>query len=32
MIWYRQIWFPATGWKYYDGPKDHKDHVHMSIV
>jgi peptidoglycan DL-endopeptidase CwlO len=32
VIWYRQIWFPATGWKYYDGPQDHKDHVHMSIV
>jgi hypothetical protein len=32
VIWYRQIWFPATGWKYYDGPQDHKDHVHMSVV
>jgi hypothetical protein len=32
VIWYRQIWFPATGWKTYSGPQDHKDHVHMSII
>lgn len=32
VIWYRQIWFPATGWKSYGGPQDHKDHVHMSII
>jgi hypothetical protein len=32
VIWYRQIWFPATGWKTYNGPQDHKDHVHMSII
>ena len=32
VIWYRKIWFPATGWKSYTGPKDHKDHVHMSML
>lgn len=32
VIWYRQIWFPATGWKSYSGPSPHIDHVHMSIV
>jgi hypothetical protein len=32
VIWYRQIWFPATGWKSYGGPQAHKDHVHMSII
>ena len=32
VIWYQKIWFPATGWKSYSGPKDHKDHVHMSML
>ncbi|MFC0526088.1 coiled-coil domain-containing protein [Phytohabitans kaempferiae] len=32
VIWYRQIWFPVTGWSTYTGPQDHKDHVHMSMV
>jgi peptidoglycan DL-endopeptidase CwlO len=32
VIWYRQIWFPATGWQAYTGPKSHTDHVHMSMV
>jgi len=32
VIWYRQIWFPATGWSSYNGPQDHKDHVHMSML
>lgn len=32
VIWYRQIWFPATGWKSYSGPSDHTDHVHMSML
>ncbi|GAA0793591.1 coiled-coil domain-containing protein [Spirilliplanes yamanashiensis] len=32
VIWYEKIWFPATGWKSYGGPKDHKDHVHMSML
>ncbi len=32
VIWYKQIWFPATGWKSYSGPSDHTDHVHMSLL
>jgi len=32
VIWYRQIWFPATGWKSYSGPSNHTDHVHVSVV
>ena len=32
VIWYRQIWFPATGWKSYSGASDHTDHVHMSML
>lgn len=32
VIWYRQIWFPATGWKSYSGPSNHTDHVHMSLL
>ncbi|MEU2611853.1 hypothetical protein ABZ570_09760 [Micromonospora sp. NPDC007271] len=32
VIWNRQIWFPATGWKSYSGPSDHTDHVHMSLL
>ncbi|HEX6969565.1 MAG TPA: hypothetical protein VF174_12250 [Micromonosporaceae bacterium] len=32
VIWWRQIWFPATGWKSYSGPSAHIDHVHMSIL
>jgi hypothetical protein len=32
VIWNRQIWFPATGWKAYSGPSDHTDHVHMSLL
>lgn len=32
VIWYKQIWFPATGWKSYSGPSDHTDHVHMSML
>lgn len=32
IIWYRQIWMPATGWKSYSGPSDHTDHVHMSML
>ncbi|BCB80869.1 hypothetical protein GCM10022251_00070 [Phytohabitans flavus] len=32
VIWYRQIWFPATGWKTYSGASEHKDHVHMSML
>ena len=32
VIWYRQIWFPATGWKSYSGASDHTDHVHVSLL
>jgi hypothetical protein len=32
VIWYAQIWFPATGWKSYHGPSNHKDHVHVSML
>jgi hypothetical protein len=35
VIWYRQIWMPATGWRTYHGDGtpagDHVNHVHMSI-
>ncbi len=32
VIWYRQIWFPATGWTSYVGDSEHTDHVHMSML
>jgi hypothetical protein len=32
VIWYRQIWFPATGWSAYVGDNQHTDHVHMSVL
>ncbi|MFC7549293.1 coiled-coil domain-containing protein [Plantactinospora sp. GCM10030261] len=32
IIWYKQIWFPTTGWSSYSGPSDHTDHVHMSML
>lgn len=37
VIWYRQIWFPATGWKAYTSAKgdpssDHTNHVHLSLL
>ncbi|MFK3981435.1 coiled-coil domain-containing protein [Micromonospora sp. NPDC050397] len=37
VIWYRQIWFPATGWKAYssaqgDPSSDHTNHVHLSLL
>ncbi len=36
VIWYRQIWFPSSGWKSYSGAygdpsSDHTNHVHLSI-
>lgn len=36
VIWYRQIWFPGSGWSSYGGacgePScDHTNHVHISI-
>ena len=32
VIWNRQVWFPATGWKSYSGPSTHTDHVHVSML
>lgn len=33
VIWFKQIWFPATGvWKAYHGVSDHTDHVHVSLL
>jgi hypothetical protein len=32
VIWFRQIWFPATGWKAYHGDSAHMDHVHVSML
>ena len=32
VIWYRQIWLPATGWNSYSGASDHTDHVHRSML
>jgi hypothetical protein len=37
VIWYRQIWLPSSGWKYYSGAggdpsSDHTNHVHLSVV
>jgi hypothetical protein len=32
VIWYAQIWFPATGWRAYHGASTHKDHVHVSML
>jgi hypothetical protein len=32
VIWYRQIWFPATGWHSYSGASNHTDHVHVSML
>ncbi|GLY05949.1 MULTISPECIES: hypothetical protein [Actinoplanes] len=32
VIWYKQIWFPASGWKQYHGVSDHTDHVHVSML
>ncbi|HYN92971.1 MAG TPA: hypothetical protein VES42_03895 [Pilimelia sp.] len=36
VIWYRQIWFPGSGWKSYSGSggdpsSDHTNHVHLSL-
>ncbi|WP_213450524.1 coiled-coil domain-containing protein [Rhizomonospora bruguierae] len=37
VIWYRQFWSPATGWKRYsraggDPSSDHTNHVHLSMI
>lgn len=36
VIWYRQIWFPGSGWRSYGGAggdpsSDHTNHVHVSV-
>jgi len=36
VIWYREIWFPGSGWRTYgsaggDPASDHTNHVHVSI-
>lgn len=36
VIWYRQVWFPGSGWSTYGGgggdpASDHTNHVHVSI-
>jgi hypothetical protein len=37
VIWYRMVWFPATGWQTYteahgDPSSDHTNHVHLSLL
>lgn len=37
VIWYRQVWFPGTGWRSYslaggDPSSDHTNHVHLSML
>jgi hypothetical protein len=32
VIWYKQIWAPATGWRSYSGASAHTDHVHVSML
>jgi peptidoglycan DL-endopeptidase CwlO len=32
VIWYAQIWWPASGWHAYHGDSNHKDHVHVSVL
>ncbi len=31
IIWNKQIWNKASGWKPYSGPNDHTKHCHISI-
>lgn len=31
VIWYTRIWRPGKGWAPYHGPRNHKDHVHVSF-
>jgi peptidoglycan DL-endopeptidase CwlO len=36
VIWFEQIWTPATGWRGYSGGRgdassDHTNHVHLSL-
>jgi peptidoglycan DL-endopeptidase CwlO len=32
VIWFRRVWFPATGWGVYHGSSSHTDHVHVSMI
>jgi peptidoglycan DL-endopeptidase CwlO len=36
VIWYRQIWFPGSGWRQYHGAGgasgQHTNHVHLSLI
>ena len=36
VIWYRQVWFPGSGWRTYSGYGDpsseHTNHVHISMI
>lgn len=31
VIWNRYIWHPGIGWRKYNGPSPHTDHVHVSF-
>lgn len=31
VIWNRYIWSPSRGWRKYNGPSPHTDHVHISF-
>lgn len=31
VIWNKHIWSPGKGWRRYNGPSDHTDHVHASF-
>lgn len=32
VIWYRRIWSPSKGWRDYNGPSPHTDHVHLTFA
>lgn len=32
VIWNRYIWQPGSGWRKYNGPSPHTDHVHISYL
>lgn len=32
VIWNRYIWQPNSGWRKYNGPSPHTDHVHVSFL
>jgi hypothetical protein len=31
VIWWRRIWSPGRGWRDYNGPSAHTDHVHLTF-